>query len=550
MKRIKIKLNNNTFECDPGIPLIDIINANAPDQGVTLCKANYEYYGLFHKMYTDSTIFPLDISTPEGNRVYQKTAVFVLLKAVKEAYPSIPLKALKVAFSIGNGLYIEMAGYEVSKAFVKSIKEKMQEIIDRAIPIKKEKMGVDQAIELFGTLGMTDKINLLRYRRSSTVTIYTMEDLSNYFFDFVSTNSKDIRSFNLIQYKKGMVLVTPKTTNPKETEPFSCSKKLFNALYDYNGLMSAADISTVSDFNDHITRDGFLAPILMQEALMEKQISDIARKIASDKKIKIVLIAGPSSSGKTTFSHRLSVQLKVNGLKSYPIATDNYYKPREYTPIDENGMPDYECLEAMDIEQFVSDCKSLLSGNSVSMPTYNFKSGSREYLGDTLQLTDNSLIIAEGIHCLDPKMIGGLPKENVFKIFISPMSQFNIDNIDFISSNDIRLIRRIIRDSRDRSLSASATIEMWSSVRRGEEKYILPFRESADAIFNSSMIYEIGALKPYAEALLFGINKDEPSYGIASRLLKMLDYFLTIPSHLIPANSLLSEFVGGNIFGV
>lgn len=547
---INISVDNITKQYEAGVTVEQIVKDLFPDRIILLCEVNHELHGLLHRIYTDSVLIPFDNSTTEGRRIYQKTALFILLKAIQDVYPMIPLAEIIVRFSIGNGLFVQIKNNDVSDEMVANIKERMSEIVHSAIPIKKNQLGLDYAINLLDKVGMYDKIKLLKYRKSSNVTLYSMDNLVNYCFDFVGTNTSCITSFDLIKYKSGIVLTTPTILNPNITEPFTCSSKLFDVLFDYSTLMESSDLGLISDFNEHLSKDGFISSILLQEALMEEQISDIARKIASDKRIKIVLIAGPSSSGKTTFSHRLSVQLKVNGLIGHPLETDNYYKGHELTPIGEDGKPDYECIEAMDVDSFVSDCMKLLDGDIVPVPKYNFITGKREYLGTTLQLTDNDILLAEGIHCLDPKMIGDIPEEKIFRIYIAPLAQINLDNTNSIYPEDIRLIRRIIRDNRGRGLSASRTIAQWPSVRRGEEKYVLPFRDTADAIFNSSMIYELGILKPYVEVLLYGIRMDDPSYAIASRLLKLLDYILAVPSNLIPTNSLLSEFVGGNIFGV
>ncbi len=547
---INITVNGITKQYEAGVTVEHIVKDLFPNRIILLCAVNHKLHGLFHRIYNDSVLIPFDNSTTEGRRIYQKTALFILMKAIHDIYPVIPLANIIVRFNIGNGLFIQIKNTDISDEMVANIKKRMLDIVHSDITIKKNQLGLDYAISLLEKVGMFDKIKLLKYRKSSNVTLYSIDNFVNYCFDFVGTNSSCITSFDLIKYESGIVLTTPTILNPNDTEPFTCSSKLFDVLFDYSTLMESSDLGLISEFNDHLSKDGFISPILLQEALMDDKISDIAKKIASNDNIKIVLIAGPSSSGKTTFSHRLSVQLKVNGLISHPLETDNYFKGSELTPLGEDGKPDYECLEAMDVDGFVSDCINLLSGNAVSLPKYNFTTGKREYHGATLQLSDRDILLAEGIHCLDPKMIGDIPEENIFRIYIAPLSQINLDNTNSIYPEDVRLIRRIIRDNRGRGNSASKTIAQWASVRRGEEKYVLPFIDTADAIFNSSMIYELGVLKPYVEVLLYGINKDDPSYATATRLLKLLDYVLSVPSNLIPTNSLLSEFVGGNIFGV
>lgn len=547
---ISIKINNIEYNYEPGITIERVMNDHPEIGDAILCMINKEIHGLGHRLYSDSTVELIDTSSPYGHRAYEKTALMIFIKAVHDLYPSLPLENINVCFTIGNGLYIEIKDVDINPESVLKIKGRMLQLVNSELPIVQREMLTEQAVKCFDILGMKDKTELLSYRRTSLITVYFLDDICEYIYDFVAPNTKYIREFNLESYENGIVLVTPVVNSPNTISAFECSKKIFKALYNYYDIMRASGLKNVSEFNRSISADGFNSPVLLQEAFMEKNISEIARRISSDSKIKIVLIAGPSSSGKTTFSHRLAVQLAACGIKSYPIETDNYFVDRDRVPVDAEGKPDFESLDCMDIELFDKDFHRLLNGETVRMPTYNFKTGKREYRGNSLSLEGNEILMAEGIHCLDPAMVGNLPSESIFKIFISPLSQLNIDNHNYISSNDARLIRRIIRDHRTRFYSASNTILQWPSVRRGEEKYIIPFRDEADVVFNSSMVYEISVLKPYAEALLFAIERDNPAYTEAKRLLKLLDYFLSIPVNHVPENSLLSEFVGGNIFGV
>ena len=346
------------------------------------------------------------------------------------------------------------------------------------------------------------------------------------------------------------MLILPRQKNPDVLEPFESQDKIFHVQKESEEWGDKLDVATVGDLNDRITREGVQSLMLIQEALHEAKISSIAEEIRRRGNVKFVMIAGPSSSGKTSFSHRLSIQLSAHGLKPHPIAVDNYFVDREHTPLDEFGEKNYECLEAIDTRQFNEDMLNLLSGKTVDLPTFNFKTGCREYRGDQLQLGKDDILVIEGIHGLNDKLSYALPKESKFKIYISALTQLNIDEHNRIPTTDGRLIRRIVRDARTRGTSAKDTIARWPSVRRGEEQNIFPFQEEADVMFNSALVYELACLKVYAEPLLFGIDKSEPEYQEAKRLLKFLDYFVPVPSEGVPFNSLLREFIGGSCFNV
>ena len=357
-----------------------------------------------------------------------------------------------------------------------------------------------------------------------------------------------VTNFDLMRYEDGIMLVLPQHGTGNGIEHFVPRPKLFKTLMVASEWAADMGIDTVGDLNDWICSGNVEDLILVQEALQERRIGEIAREISERDGVKFVMIAGPSSSGKTTFSHRLSIQLRTYGLTPHPIALDNYYKDHKDTPLDEDGKPDYECLEALDVEQFNKDMSSLLKGERTELPEYNFKTGKREYNGHFLQLGDDDILVIEGIHGLNEKMSYSLPAESKYKIYISALTALNVDDHNRIPTTDGRLIRRMVRDARTRGASAQKTISMWPSVRKGEEKYIFPFQEEADAMFNSALIYELAVLKPYAEPLLYGIEKGEPEYFEARRLLKFLEYFLTIGSDDLPNNSLVREFVGGGCF--
>ena len=380
--------------------------------------------------------------------------------------------------------------------------------------------------------------------------IYSIENFEDYFYGFMANHTGYVKYFDLSLYDEGFVLRLPTREKPDVIPDFVPREKIFNVQKESQEWGDKLDISTVGELNDRITKRGIQNVLLIQEALHEGKISRIAEQIAKAGNKKFVMIAGPSSSGKTTFSHRLSIQLAAHGLKPHPIAVDNYFVNREDTPLDEFGEKNYECLEAIDVEQFNKDMLALLNGRRVELPVFNFKTGQREYKGDFLQLEKDDILVIEGIHGLNDKLSYALPKESKFKIYISALTTLNIDEHNRIPTTDGRLIRRIVRDARTRGTSAKDTIARWPSVRRGEEENIFPFQEQADAMINSALIYELAILKVYAEPLLFGIDKNEPEYQEAKRLLKFFDYFVPIPSEEVPNNSILREFIGGSCFHV
>ena len=380
--------------------------------------------------------------------------------------------------------------------------------------------------------------------------IYSIGNFEDYYYGYMVQNTGYIKYFDLKLYEDGFVLVLPRRSDPKKLEEFKPLPKLYRALRDSSVWGEQLGVSNVGNLNDLIARGEMNKLILMQEALQEKQIGDIAEQIAASVGKKFIMIAGPSSSGKTTFSHRLSIQLTAAGLKPHPIAVDDYFVNRADSPRDEYGNYDYEALECIDVEQFNRDMTALLAGERVELPRYNFITGEREYRGDFLKLGEEDILVIEGIHCLNDKLSYSLPGESKFKIYISALTQLNVDEHNRIPTTDGCLLRRIIRDARTRGNSARETIARWESVRRGEDKNIFPFQEEADVMFNSALVYELAVLKQYAEPLLFGIPKDVPEYAEAKRLLKFLDYFLGVSSENIPHNSMIREFVGGSCFRV
>ena len=486
-----------------------------------------------------------------GHNAYVRSATFLLLKAIYDVAGKKNLEKTVVHYALGNGLYFTMeGGTALTEEFLSSVKKRMEELVEAELPIIKRSVGTDEAIALFHKHHMYDKEKLFRYRRVSRVNIYSIENFEDYFYGFMACHTGYVKYFDLQLYDEGFVLILPRKETPDKLEPFVPQDKIFAVQKESQEWGEKMDVATVGDLNDRLTKEGVGNLLLIQEALHEAKISDIAQQIKERGNVKFVMIAGPSSSGKTSFSHRLSIQLMAHGMRPHPIAVDNYFVNREDTPLDEFGEKNYECLEAIDVELFNKNMLSLLSGEEVELPVYNFVTGKREYKGDHLKLGKEDILVIEGIHGLNDRLSYALPKESKFKIYISALTQLNIDEHNRIPTTDGRLIRRIVRDARTRGTSAKETIARWPSVRRGEEENIFPFQEQADVMFNSALVYELACLKVYAEPLLFGIGKNEPEYEEAKRLLKFFDYFVPVPSEEVPNNSLLREFIGGSCFNV
>lgn len=506
---------------------------------------------LHKKLKKDGVLEFLTTGDEIGHQTYKRSASLLLLKAIYHVAGHKNIKKITLHYSVDAGYYYTIEGnVEITEAFLAQVKTYMLELAEKKIPIRKRSVGTNEAVEIFHEHGMYDKEKLFRFRRVSRVNIYSLDGFEDYFYGFMVNHTGYLKYFELYPYDNGLVLQLPTQANPSEVPPFCPRPKIFQIQKESERWGETMQADTVGALNEQIVQKGASQLLLIAEALQEAKISQIARTIAENKDKKFVMIAGPSSSGKTTFSHRLSIQLAAHGLRPHPIAVDNYFVNREDTPLDENGNYNFECLEAIDVKQFNEDMVRLLKGEEVELPYFNFKTGQREYRGDCLKLGKEDVLVIEGIHCLNDKLSSSLPTESKFKIYISALTQLNIDEHNRIPTTDGRLIRRIVRDARTRGASAKQTIAMWNSVRRGEEENIFPYQESADVMFNSALIYELAVLKLYAEPLLFSIEPGEPEYNEAKRLLKFLDYFLGIPGESIPSNSILREFIGGGCFDV
>ena len=486
-----------------------------------------------------------------GHAAYVRSLCFLLVKAVHDAAGHDRIQRVRIHFSLGSGYYCTVDGnVTTDEGFLEKVSHRMRELSEEALPIRKRSIHTAEAVERFHRHGMYDKEKLFEFRRVSKVNIYSINEFEDYFYGYMVPDTGCLKYFSLIPYNGGFVLQMPDRENPEQVPPFEPLPKLFQVLRESVKWGDLQEIDTVGALNDMITRYDMREVVLVQEAYQERRIGEIAKRIAERENVKFVLVAGPSSSGKTTFSHRLAIQLRVNGLRPHPIAVDNYFVDREHTPRDKDGNYNFECIEAIDIAKFNDDMARLLRGEAVCLPVFNFKTGKREYERHPKKLGENDILIIEGIHCLNPKLSEMLSDENKFKIYISALTQLNIDEHNRIPSTDGRLIRRIVRDARTRGASAMQTIAMWPSVRRGEEENIFPYQEEADVMFNSALIYELAVLKLYVEPLLFQIRPEEPEYYEAKRLLKFLDYFVGVPSDDIPKNSILREFIGGSCFDV
>lgn len=497
----------------------------------------------------DCTLSFVTTADEIGHAAYVRSLCFLLVKAVHDAAGHDRIRKVRIHFTLGSGYYCTVDGdVKTDAAFLEKVSERMRELAAEALPIRKCSVHTAEAIERFHRHGMYDKEKLFEFRRVSKVNIYSINEFEDYYYGYMVPDTGCLKYFSLIPYDGGFVIQMPDREHPEQVAPFEPLPKLFHVLKESVAWGDRQEIETVGDLNEMITRYDMREIVLVQEAYQERRIGEIAKQIADRKNVKFVLVAGPSSSGKTTFSHRLAIQLRVNGLRPHPIAVDNYFVDREHTPRDEDGNYNFECLEAIDIAKFNEDMGSLLRGEEVCLPVFNFKTGKREYERYPKKLGDNDILIIEGIHCLNPRLSEMLSDQNKFKIYISALTQLNIDEHNRIPSTDGRLIRRIVRDARTRGASAVRTISMWPSVRRGEEENIFPYQEEADVMFNSSLLYELAVLKQYVEPLLFGVDRDTQEYLEAKRLLKFFDYFVGIGSENVPTNSLLREFIGGGCF--
>lgn len=553
MEMIQLEIQGKTKKYPKGICLREIAKEEQKNYpyDIILASADGRLRELTHTVERDASVAFLTIQDAAGYKTYERGLILLMLKAFYQEIGRENIKRLRVESTIGSGIFCLLDGEpSVSGELLGRVKLRMEKMVEDDIPLEKKSIDTEEAIALFEQYHMHDKSRLFRYRRVSKANIYNLDGFEDYFYGYMPASTGILKQFDLIAYNGGFLLNRPKRRTPDTLTPFGDRPKLFATMHETNEWGRSVSVSTVGDLNDCIASGDMGDLILVQESMQEKKIAEIAEDIIQRGNVKFVAIAGPSSSGKTSFSHRLSIQLRTHGLKPHPIEVDNYFVNRDDTPKDENGQYNFECLEAIDIRQFNEDMSRLLQGEKVELPYFNFKSGKREYKGNYKQLGPDDILVIEGIHCLNERLTSSLPRESKYKIYISALTQLNIDKHNRISTADGRLIRRMVRDARTRGTPAIETIRMWPSVRRGEEEYIFPFQEDADAMFNSALVYELSVLKQYAEPALFGIGHDCPEYMEAKRLLKFLDYFIGVSSEEVPKNSILREFIGGSVFKV
>lgn len=515
------------------------------ENNIIACKCNNEVKSLNYEVEPEDKVELIDTTTRDGRRVYIRGLLYIMAKALYELYPKA---LLTVNYQLSNSMLCEIENMEITEEFIKKLSEKMNDIVKKDLEIKKIEMTKEEAIKFYEKEKTLRGILQLENKEKDEVSLYFCEEYYNYFYGVMPVSTGYIKKFEVIKYHDGFLLRYPSKNSPNALDDYHETKKLLNTLDEYEDIHKTLGISTVYKLNKAISEGKAQDIISLAEALHEKKISNIADKIIERKNVKAILIAGPSSSGKTTFAKRLGIQLRLNGLKPVTISVDNYFVERKDNPKHSDGTYDFECIEAIDLKLFNEHLTKLLNGEEIDVPTFNFKTGNKEYHGEKMKLADDEVLVMEGIHCLNDKLTESIPKEQKYKIYISALTVLNIDYYNRISTTDTRLIRRIVRDYQFRSYSALHTLQTWLSVNKGEEKYIYPFQEEADSMFNTSLIYELCVLKKHAHPLLKEITNVSKEFSEAKNLYNLLNYFEDIPDELVPRNSLLREFIGGSIF--
>jgi uridine kinase len=536
-----------TYQVKPGTlmgDLCDLIRKDWPYPIVAVIIDN-TLHDLHYNLEQDCKVELVDISMDTGLRIYRRSATFLLIKACRDLFPQ---RTLMIKHTLSNGLFCEFLQEGCSDEEIEQIHDRMQALIDRNLPIHKYLMKKEEARRVFDEQGQVDKVKLLQYRDKKETHVYELDGFKEYFYGYMVYRTGILDKFKLLNYPPGMVLRTPEKNDSNLLLPYNEQKKLTLIHREAKAWAEMLQTPHLAALNETIVQGHIDDIIRVNEALHEKKIAYIADSICANSDIRLVLIAGPSSSGKTTFAQRLLIQLRVNGRKPVSISMDNYFVDREHTPRDENGDYDFESIEAMNLNLFNDHLNRLINGEEVEIPIFNFKKGCCEERGIMIKVPPGEPIIIEGIHGLNDRLTWRIPQQQKFKIYISALTQLNVDYSNRIPTTDSRLIRRIIRDSRTRGHDALNTIKCWPSVRRGEDKNIFPFQENSDVMFNSSLVYELSVLKPYAEKLLYGISHENPEHVEARRLLKFLSYFRAIEPNNIPPNSILREFIGGSWF--
>ena len=547
--QIRCKNNKKTQKVAIGSTLFDIFSEIGLEMshGPISCKVNNKVEGMHYRVYNSKDLEFLDMTSSSGSRAYTRTLFFVLCKAVKDIFPASPDVIIDIPVS--NGFYVDVRlGKELTEEEVGKLRNRMQEIIDARMPIRRYMVPTEDAIALFQEKGDVEKVKLLKTSGSIYTTYYKIGDYVDYYYGTLLANTSELYLFGLEKYYDGMLLRIPSLKNPDQLGEITRQDKMFDIFKEHHRWQDIIGIRTIGDFNQAVTA-GFSTDIInISEALQEKKIAQIAEDIAQRKGVKLVLLAGPSSSGKTTSCKRLSIQLAVNGLKPLQISLDDYFVDREKTPKDESGEYDYESIYALDLKLINEQFNALFRGEEVELPKYDFQSGKSKRSGKKLKMNDHNVLVVEGIHALNPELTSQIPDEQIYRVYASALTTILLDNHNYIPTTDNRLLRRIIRDNKYRGVSAQETIHRWPSVRAGENKWIFPFQENADAMLNTAMLYELAVIKMQAEPLLQLVPENCEEYAEAYRLLKFLKYFKGIPYNNLPPTSLLREFLGGSSF--
>ena len=546
--QIRCKNNKKSQKVEIGSTLFDIFSAFdlKMNHGPVSARVNNKVEGMHYRVYNSKDVEFLDMTSSSGSRAYTRTLFFVLCKAVQDIYPATDVV---IDIPVSNGFYVDIRlGRPVVDEDVNIIRRRMQEIIDARMPIRRFTVPTEEAVALFQEKGDVEKVKLLKTSGSIYTTYYKIGDYVDYYYGTLLTNTSQLYLFGLEKYYDGMLLRIPSLKNPDVLGEMTRQDKMFEIFKEHHRWQSILGIRTVGDFNQAIDANHATDIINISEALQEKKIANIAEEIASRKGVKLVLLAGPSSSGKTTSCKRLSIQLAVNGLKPLQISLDDYFVDREKTPKDASGEYDYESIYALDLDLINEQFNALFRGEEVELPKYDFQSGKSKKSGNKLKMNDNNVLVVEGIHALNPELTAHIPQEQIFRVYASALTTILLDNHNYIPTTDNRLLRRIIRDYKYRGVSAQETIHRWPSVRAGENKWIFPFQENADAMLNTAMLYELAVIKTQAEPLLQQVPENCEEYAEAYRLLKFLKYFKGIPYNNLPPTSLLREFLGGSSF--
>lgn len=544
---MQIDYNNLIIDVKEGTSVEQLLNDEIKRAKckVIACKFNNEIKSLNYRFKTNGKLQLIDLKDKDGIRVYRRGLVYIITKAFYEIYPEA---LITINYQLTDAMYCTVDNIEVTDTVIKNVKKRVEEIIKQNLPIEKKFMTKEEAAKFYEKEKTLKGKLQLDLKEKEKVTLYYCENYYNYFYGVLPISTGFAEKYEISKYNEGFIIRYPSHENPYELSKFEDTPKLFSTLEEYDDLHKVLNINTLYKLNKIIKERKIQEYILLDEALHEKKIASIADDIVKKNNVKLITIAGPSSSGKTTFAKRLELQLKINGIKPVTISVDNYFVEREKTPLDENGEYDFENIKAIDTEMLNNDIVKLLNGEEIKAPTFNFHTGHKEYRGNTMKLAPDEVLIMEGIHCLNDDLTYLIPKNQKYKIYISALTVLNIDYYNRISTTDTRLIRRIVRDNQFRGYDAAHTLDMWASVNRGEVKNIFRFQEEANVMFNSSLIYELSVLKKYAIPLLKKIDNTDPLYSEAKKLIAMLSYFEDIPDEAVPTHSLLREFIGGSIF--